>query len=165
MAASRAAQADGGVPDGRASWPYLATPISIYLLVMLPICGFEAFLLLADCPNWMRISAGMVVLLTIHGFLRGYARRLVLSPHAARFHGPLGHFEIPWAEVRRIDVYIPGGGLGVTSYLYITTRSTPPEGKWDIGPEVIQVQNRPGLLEAVRAFHDQALASRCSGER
>lgn len=136
----------------RTSWPYLSTPIGVYLLVMLPICALEVFLLLTDCPPWMKWSAGGVVALSAVGLVRGYGRRLILAPEAAVFRGLFRSHRIPWSRVRRFGVYLPGGGVGATEYLFITTNDRPPRGKWDVDDETIQVQNRPGLLEAVREF-------------
>lgn len=57
---------------------------------------------------------------------------------------------IPWSRVRRVDAYVPGGGLGATRYIYITTHNRPPLGKWEIDAETIQVQEQAGLLEALK---------------
>ncbi len=136
---------------------YVRTPAGLYWLVMAPICGLELFLLLTDSPGWMRWSAGFVVLLTIHEYLRGYARRLVLTEDAARFKAPFREIVISWKNVRAVGAYVPGGGLGATEYVYISSRLTGPEGKWDIGQDMIQLQSRPGLLETI---HDLWVACR-----
>jgi hypothetical protein len=149
-----------GRPDGlegthhRRTWPFLATPLAIYLTVMVPVCGLELFLIVARAPAWMRWSAGAVVFFTIVGLIRGYVRRLVLSPRGASLRGLVQSIEIDWTRVRRVGTYTPGGGLGGAKYAYITTRDTEPLGKWDIDRETIQVQDRPGLMEAIAHHFD-----------
>jgi len=142
----------------RRSWPFLRTPIAVYLIVMVPICGLQVILLLARVPAWMKISAGIVVAMTLVGFVRGYVRRLKLSEEGARLTSPLRTIEISWSDVKHIGVYIPGGGLGATEYLYITAADRPPTYKWEIDDHTIQIQNRPGLLEAVNAARQAASA-------
>ncbi len=118
---------------------------------MAPICGLEAFLLATPCPNWIRISAGMVIALTVWGLIRGYGRRLVIEAEGVRLKRFGGDLFIPWSDVRSIGVYVPGGGVGATKYLYVTTRDSPPQGKWEIDAETIQIQNQPGALEALQS--------------
>jgi len=130
----------------------LRTPISVFLLVMLPINGLMVFLLAANTPTWMKITAGIVVMWTLLALAQGYLRRLIVDRRGVRLRGLFRSIEIPWIAVKKLDVYIPGGGLGATEYLYVTTKSEPPMGKWDVDDETIQVQDRPGLLEAVKAF-------------
>ncbi len=116
-----------------------------------PICGLMVFLVATDTPDWMKWSAGAVVLFTVAALWRGYGRRLVLTPAGASLVRLVGSLEIPWERVRRVGVYIPGGGVGATEYVFITTRATAPDGKWDLDGETIQLQNRPGLIEAIEA--------------
>lgn len=142
-------------PSAARSWPYLRTPLSIFLMVMLPINGLQVFLLVANTSRWMKVTAGLVILWTLYGLAQGYLRRLIVDSHGVRLRGLFRSIEIPWNAVANIDVYIPGGGLGATPYLYITTRHEPPQGKWDIDDETIQVQDRAGLLDILKS----ALAS------
>ncbi|QOJ04636.1 MAG: hypothetical protein HRU71_14565 [Planctomycetia bacterium] len=134
------------------SWPYLRTPLRIYLMVMLPICVLQGFLLINPTPRWMKATAGLVVLLTVHGLIRGYVRRLVLSPKGARFVTLTRTITLPWDGIKKYGVYIPGGGLGAVEYFYLTTHDRPPEGKWEIDENTIQIQARDGLLEIVEAL-------------
>lgn len=126
--------------------------MGVYLMVMAPICLLEGFLFFTDTPNWIRATAGAVVLFSILGFIRGYGRRLVLCDEGAEWRTVLGSQIIRWADVRSVGTYIPGGGLGATEYVYITRRDAPPEGKWQIDADTIQVQNQSGLMDAIAVF-------------
>lgn len=136
----------------RTSWPYLRTPLRIYLVVMLPICALQGFLLFNPTPLWMKATAALVVLLTIHGFVRGYVRRLVLSADGARLIALTRTIALPWNRIKKYGVYVPGGGLGAVEYFYVTTHDRPPDGKWEIDECTIQIQARDGLLESVEAL-------------
>jgi hypothetical protein len=103
----------------------------------------------------MSWSAGAVVVLSGYGFARGYLRRLVLSAETAALAAPMRRIEIPWQRVRRIGVYLPGGGLGATKYLYISAHDREPDGRWEIDADTIQVQDRPGLLDAARDYYER----------
>jgi hypothetical protein len=140
-----------GAAPYRRSWPYFRTPIVAFLVVMAPICGMMAVIVVGDTPSWMTWSAGVVVAITFLTLYQGYARRLILSERGARFVGGWRTVEIEWSEVRGAGVYVPGGGLGAVEYVYITKRESPPAGKWDRGQDTIQLQNRPGLIEAIEA--------------
>ena len=119
---------------------------------MLPINGLQVFLLLANTPRWIKITAALVLLWTLLAWAQGYARRLIVDRKRVRLRGLFRTIEIPWSAVSMMDVYIPGGGLGATEYLYVTTRKEPPMGKWDLDENTIQVQDRPGLLDALRTY-------------
>lgn len=108
-------------------------------------------MLATPCPNWIRISAGAVIAMTVWGLIRGYGRRLVIEADGVRLKRFGGNLFISWSDVRSIGVYVPGGGVGATEYLYVSTRDRPPRGKWDIDAETIQIQNRTGALEALQA--------------
>ena len=136
----------------RISRSYLSTPLSVYLLVMAPICALEAFLVATRCPLWMQGSAGVVVAMSFYGLARGYFRRLVLTPDSGALAGLFRRYEIRWSEVRQAGIYVPGGGVGATEYLYLSKRTTVPRGKWDIDAETVQVQNREGLRDMVEGF-------------
>lgn len=134
------------------SFPYFSTPLRTYLAVMLPICALEVFLILSGSPAWMQWSAGGVIAVSIYGAAIGYGRRLVLRPDAAVFRRLFSSAVMEWSAVRRVGVYQPGGGVGQTQYIYLTTHDRPPEGKWEQNASVIQIQNRPGLIEAIERF-------------
>lgn len=134
---------------GPASWPFLAAPLGRYLLVMTPICALQAFIILSRCPIWMQASAGVVLALSLYGLAHGYLRRLMLTREAAVLTGITRRIGIRWSDVRSVGVYIPGGGVGATEYLFITTRDRLPRGKWDVDAHTIQVQSRPALVAAM----------------
>lgn len=134
----------------RRSWPFFRTPIGVFLIVMAPIGGMMAIIVVVDTPSWMTWSAGVVLAITLLALYQGYARRLILSDNGARFVSAWRAVEIDWPEVRGVGAYIPGGGLGATEYIYITKRESAPAGKWDHDQDTIQVQNRPGLIEAIK---------------
>lgn len=140
----------------RQTWPYLAAPLHVYLMVMLPICGLQVFLIFLRCPMWMHLSSGAVLLISLFGLLRGYVRRLVITPEGASLRGLFTRIDIPWKDVRRIGTYTPGGGVGTTEYFYITTRDHEPAGKWDIGEHTVQIQNREGLAIVIRDVQSAA---------
>ena len=125
-------------------------------MVMAPICLFEGFFFITDTPNWIRASAGAVVLISIYGFVRGYGRRLVLSDEGAEWRTLTRSNLIRWNDVRHVGSYVPGGGLGATEYVFITKSAAPPEGKWQIDADTMQVQNQPGLMEAITAYRSAA---------
>ena len=126
---------------------------------MLPINGLQVFLLVANTPRWIKITAALVLLWTLLALAQGYARRMIVDRNRVRLRGPFRTVEIPWSAVSMIDVYTPGGGLGATKYLFVTTRTQPPMGKWDLDENTIQVQDRPGLLEAIRAYQGEQVRS------
>ncbi|QDV91190.1 hypothetical protein RAS2_22810 [Phycisphaerae bacterium RAS2] len=146
------AAADRARSTLRTSRPYLRTPLRIYLIVMLPICALQGFLLINPTPLWMKGTAALVVLLTVHGFVRGYVRRLVLTAEGARLVTLTRTIALPWNRVKKYGVYIPGGGLGAVEYFYLTTHDRPPDGKWEIDANTIQIQARDGLIETVDAL-------------
>ncbi len=143
-------------PPSRRCWPYLAAPLGVYLMVMLPICGLQVFLILTRCPWWMDASAAFVLAVSLYNLVRGYVRRLIVTPDGASLRGLFTHINIPWKNVRRIGIYTPGGGVGTTEYFYITTRDHEPAGKWDVGEHTIQIQNREGLREVVEQIEAQS---------
>lgn len=119
---------------------------------MLPINGLQVFLIVANTPTWIKVTAALVVLWTMLALAQGYVRRLIVDRQGVRLRGLFRSIEIPWTQVTRVGSYIPGGGLGATEYAYITTKPEPPMGKWDLDDETIQVQDRPGLLDEVQAY-------------
>lgn len=129
--------------------------MAIFLVVMLPINALMVTLLFVPALMWMKISAGVLIALSCLGFFKNYVRRLIVSEQGVRFVRLGGSIEITWPQIRRIDRYIPGGGVGATSYVYITTHDREPEGRWESDADTIQLQDRPGLVEAIKAMKDR----------
>ena len=127
---------------------------------MLPICALEIFLLLNKFPAWMKISSGIVVVLTAYGYIRGYARRLILTSAYAEMRGLFFRARLPWEKVRRVGTYLPGGGLGSTEYFFITANDDAPRGPWQIEKQMFQVQAQDGLLSLARELHDAAIGTK-----
>lgn len=144
--------ADSPLPGGsetyRRTWPFLKTPLPIFLIVMLPINGLMVFLILTATPLWMKLSSLLVMLVSLVTLACGYVRRLVLSSEGASLRRLFDRIDIPWSDVKSCGVY-SAGGPGGARYFYITRRDVQPGGAWDIDRDTIQVQDRPGLREAV----------------
>lgn len=139
------------------SWSFLKTPLAVYLVVMTPINGLMAFLIAVGTPPWMKITSACVILFTLLTLLRGYLRRLTVDGEGLTLKGPIHRgISIPWESVRGLGVYVPGGGVGGTPYLFATRRDSAPAGKWDIDSETIQIQDREGLLEALLAAQKES---------
>jgi len=135
----------------RRSWSYLNTPLRVYLIVMLPICALMGFLITVPQITWIRVAASAVIGVTFYGMLRGYVRRVVATPGAIEFRTLGSVWRIPWDEVRRIDEYIPSGGVNGPKYVYITRHDRAPHGRWELDRDTFQLQSRPGLLDELRA--------------
>ena len=125
--------------------------MSIYLIVMAPICALEAFLLFNDSPAWMRWSASVVLGLSVYGFVHGNMRRLNVDEKGATWVTLFGKRQIPWTRVQSVSTYLPGGGLGATRYVYISMGQGEPAGRWVNDAETIQLQDREGLLQAIES--------------
>src|SRR5437762_3203335 len=150
----------GSTPTShRQTWPFFNTPLRVYLGVMLPICGLMTFLMVVPQQAWVRGSAAVVVGCSIYGLLRGYVRRLTMDVAGVQFTTLGGSFEMTWAQVQRIDVYIPSGAVNGVRHLYVTANDRPPQGKWEIDSRTFQVQDRPGLLHALQASWRDAISN------
>ncbi len=132
----------------RRTWPFLKTPLPIFIIVMLPINGLMVFLIVTATPLWMKLTSVLVMLVSLLTLARGYVRRLVLSSEGASLRRLFDRIDISWSDVKSCGVY-SAGGPGGTSYFYITRRAVQPGGAWDIDRNTIQVQDQPGLREAV----------------
>lgn len=139
-------------------YSFFSTPLRTFLGVMAPIA---AMMLLLAClprmPLWIRLSAGAVVAVSIHGVYRGYAHRLEIWPEHIRFRSPGRELVIRWSEVRRIDRYTPLDRNRATQYVYVTRLDAPPVDWREIDENTIQLQDRPGLLESLRAHCPHAM--------
>jgi hypothetical protein len=154
---------DGSHDPMKRTWHYLNTPLHVYLIVMLPICGLMAVLIAAPQKTWIRASAGVVIVFSAVGLSRGYGRRLIVSRDGVEFR-TIGwslrrrRCELRWPQVRRIDRYIPSGGVNGARYVYVTTNDRPPRGRWEIDEGTFQLQDRPGLLESLQETRRQSIA-------
>jgi hypothetical protein len=136
----------------KTAWPYLSAPLGIYITVMLPICALEAFLIATHSPMWMKLSAALVLLFSIVAWIRGYRRRLIVTETGVTFIRLGSRIEMPWPRIRRVGRYVPGGGVGGPQYVYVARVDRAPAGKWEITHDIVQVQDRPGLLESLARF-------------
>ncbi len=116
-----------------------------------PINVLMVFLIATPSPIWMKISAAAVVGLTLYALMRGYLTRLTIEPAGVCLRRGARTILLKWSDIQAIDEYAPTGGVGGVTYVYVTTRDRPPAGRWEIDDTTIQVQARPGLLEALRA--------------
>lgn len=125
---------------------------------MVPINALMTFLIVSRSPAWVAVTASVVLLLSAHAFVRGYVTRLSIDNDGIRLRRLTGSIFISWIDIREIGEYAPGGGVGGTEYVYVTTRSCPPKGKWDVDEKTIQVQSRAGILEALNDARAAATA-------
>jgi hypothetical protein len=135
--------------DVRRSWPFFNTPLRLFLAVVAPVCALMLPLALVAPRGWMRATAAAVVLCSTYGAVRGYFCRLTIDVRGVTWRGLWRTIRLPWEQVRRIDRYAPG--VGGAEYVYVTTRDEPPAGRWDVDESTIQMQDRPGLLDALRS--------------
>ncbi|GMV95762.1 MAG: hypothetical protein AMXMBFR83_01330 [Phycisphaerae bacterium] len=148
--------ADAGTPRRR--WPFFSTPLGVFSAVMGPISAM--MLLLASLPAvpvGIRISAAAVVLVSVVSLLRGYGRRVELSEMGIRFRRPGGgDWFIPWGEVRLVGRYVPLDRNRTCRYVFVTRLEDPPVDRRELDADTIQLQDRPGLLEAIEWYRRRA---------
>jgi hypothetical protein len=144
----------GGRGLGRRQvWPFFSTPLRVFVLVMGPIAGSMTLLAaLPGVPAVIRITAGVVVAASLYGLVRGYANRVEADAEGIRYRGPGKHFRIPWRDVRHLDRYTPLDRNRTTQYVYATRLEVPPADWREIDRNTVQLQDRPGLLESLRAY-------------
>lgn len=133
------------------TWPYFSTPLLVFLIVVTPICIMMAMLAYLPHRPWIRITGVAVIVISVYGLVRGYVRRLVLTEDGPVFCTLLARRAMRWSDVKRVDEYVPGGGVNGIRYVYITAQDRPPRGKWEQDERTFQLQSRPGLLDALRA--------------
>ncbi|HWL95336.1 MAG TPA: hypothetical protein VNT79_17585 [Phycisphaerae bacterium] len=122
--------------------------MSIFLAVLGPICGLMTFLMLTATPAWMKVTSGVVILVSAAAFARGYLRRLVVTTDSALLVTLVRRIEIPWSQVASIGIYEPAG-KGGARYWYVSRGAGPPAGAWQMDKDTIQVQDREGLSQAI----------------
>lgn len=135
-------------------WSYFSTPLRVFLGVVGPIAGMMGLLAAAPgVPGWMRVSAGVVVAVTLYGLIRGYGRRVVATPQGLCFQSPRRRIQLTWPEIRGIASYVPLDRNLKTRYVYATRLDTSPIDWREIDENTIQLQDRPGLLDALKRYH------------
>ncbi|GMU24439.1 MAG: hypothetical protein AMXMBFR13_45130 [Phycisphaerae bacterium] len=142
-----------GSRTGRVVWAFFSTPMRVFLGVMGPITIMMLVLaLLPGVPVGIRLTAGVVVVLSAHAFRRGYLQRIEAWPTQVVFRTPGRTLAIPWDQVRRMDSYIPLDRNRATRYVYITRLDSPPVDWREIDENTIQLQDRAGLLETLHGY-------------
>ena len=147
----------------RRTWSYFNTPLRVYLAVMLPICALMSFLIIVPQISWVRASAAVVLAFSLYGFLRGYVRRLTVDSAGVRFRSLAGRWLILWRDVKQIGLYCPSGAVNGALFVFVTTQDRPPLGKWEIDSQTFQLQDRPGLLDALQNARRIAMAEQHTG--
>src|SRR5687768_17592457 len=109
-------------------------------------------------PMGIRISSAMVAIISMYTFCRGYRSRIEATPEYVRYRGWRKDIVIPWREVHTVARYIPLDRNRSSQYVFITRLNTPPVDRREIDENTIQLQDRPGLLETLRMYHESARA-------
>ncbi|MCB9858245.1 MAG: PH domain-containing protein [Phycisphaerales bacterium] len=123
---------------------------------MAPINALMVFVLTIRALWWTKMTAAAVIAITLYTFVRGYVTRMTIDADGVRLHRLRRTIHLPWAQVKRIGTYAPGGGVGGAEYVFVTTRDDEPQYKWEIDQTTIQVQAHPGLIDALRAAMSQS---------
>lgn len=147
------------------SWPFFSTPPATFVAVMGPLTVMMALLaVFSGIPGWIRVSAAVIVLVTLGTFYRGYLCRIQATPTHVRYRTPLGGWSIPWPEVRHIGGYVPIDRNLQTGYVYITRRAEPPADRREIDADTLQLQDRPGLVEELQGYRRRAIRTSLPAE-
>ncbi|HPF38855.1 MAG TPA: PH domain-containing protein [Phycisphaerae bacterium] len=137
--------------EHRRSWSAFRTPLAIFLIVMAPINALMIFVLTIRAMWWTKLTAAIVVAISIRTLFRGYVTRLTIDADGVRLRKLLRTIFLPWDRIKHIAKYAPGGGVGGAEYVFVTSRDEPPEYKWEVDESTVQVQAHPGLLEAIES--------------
>ncbi len=142
------------------TWPFFSTPPAVFAAVMGPLTAMMVLLAVpSGMPLWVRISASLVAAISLYATGRGYLCRVQATGTHIHYQTPFTRLSIPWAEVRDIDAYVPVDRNLTTKYVYITRRSVSPVDRREIDRETLQLQDRPGLVEELRAYWRAAVAT------
>jgi hypothetical protein len=138
-------------------WPFFSTPLRVFAGVLGPIAGMMLLLaVLPGVPTAIRLTAGMVVGVSLYGFYRGYAHRVEVTPEGVCYRRPGRRVRLSWEEVRHVGRYVPIDRNRSSAYVYVTRLDAPPVDWREVDENTIQLQDRPGLLETLeeqqRAF-------------
>ena len=141
-------------------WAFFSTPLRAFLAVMLPIAMLMGLLAAAPAvPTAIRLTAAAVIAVSLRALWRGYLHRLEAGAEGVAYRAPLGRICIPWSQIRRIGRYTPPDRNRLTQYVYITRLDHPPADRHTIDADTLQIQDRPGLLEALQAGWMQSNAN------
>jgi hypothetical protein len=144
-------------PTGGQSWPVFSTPLRYFLWVFVPVALLMGGLMAFSTRAGIRVSAGVVVGCSLYAGCRGYLCRVHVDARGVAYRTPRRSVRLEWDAVRLIGRYAPGPGAA--SYVFITSRESPPAGRWDVDERTIQLQDRPGLLESLEAARRAAAKS------
>lgn len=151
--------ADSATSMPRRHWPFFSTPLPVFAGVMGPIGGMMFLLaVLPGIPGAIRGTAGLVVAISVASFVRGYGCRVELSEAGVTYHRPGRAWTLCWTDIRLTGRYVPLDRNRSTQYVFVTTLDAPPVDRREITPDTIQLQDRPGLLEAIEWYR-----GRCAG--
>ena len=135
----------------RVVWSFFSTPFRVFAGVLGPIAAMMAVLaLLPGMPTVIRVTAGMVVLASLYGFFRGYGHRVEATAEGVCYRRLGRAVKLCWPEIRRIGRYVPIDRNRNCMYVYVTRLETPPVDWREVDENTIQLQDRPGLLEAIQ---------------
>lgn len=141
----------------RNNWSYFNTPVAVYLSVTGPITALMAVLATLS-GGWVRWSAVAIVVVSLFNLYRGYCRRLRIDDRGVSFGGWLSRVSIPWSQIRRIGCYKPLQGFLANQYIFVSRLDSDPPDPHLLNDDVIQVQNRPQLLDQLQAQHQRVQA-------
>ncbi len=142
----------GGKAGGPRVLPMFSAPPRVFFAVMVPICALMAAVaVLGGFPAWARISAALVIVVSLDAIRRGYLHRLILHPDRIVYRTLLRSIEIPWSRVRLIGRYVPPDRNRTTAYVFVTGHDHAPADRREIDDHTLQLQDRPGLLELLES--------------
>lgn len=138
-------------------WSYFSTSMGRFLAVMGPVTGVMVALACSSrVPMGIRVSGAVVVTASLYAFWRGYLHRIEADERGVRWRALTRRIEIPWEQVRLIGRYTPPDRNGMTQYAFVTRCNTPPRDRRQVDAETLQVQDRPGLVEALEEMRREA---------
>lgn len=129
------------------SWPFFSTPLRYFAAVFGPIALLMAPATALAPRGWMQASAALVLAISLYALMRGYFCRVRADALGVHYRSITRRYSLAWPQVRRVGRY--DSGPGGAAYVFVTRHDTPPQGRWDIDGDTIQLQDRAGLLDAL----------------